>query len=490
MRLLLIDDDTELCSLLVEFLKGQGFPVECAHEGYKGLDRALHDGFDLVILDVMLPGLDGFEILRRLRQESRVPVLMLTARGEDVDRIIGLELGADDYLLKPFNPRELVARVRAILRRYEPRTASAAERMEVNGVALDPATRCKVTVDGRAVDLTTFRIRHPGTADAEAAGRVLSARRPDGKTYTTRKATAFDRSLIDMHISHIRRKLETKRPFIKTIRSVGYQFLRRPTTRRTNEFAVRQNSAVVLGHAGDYDHRLGANPGLAGPRPYLLSRLVAFELKEVRAAYESDGRPGLQRFKVRFQSVFSGEGVLTDAAGRDLLTGADESALLAKTREKSRIPPIRRGGAVIGRPSDDGRYWFFFVIPRERLASWFLLPEHWWGMAAGIFLCYLLAFYLTQPVRRLQRAVESFGHGDLSARASSPRRDELGELARTFDRMADRIQMLVDAEHRLLLDISHELRSPLARLRVAVELARSGEDREGPSIASRKKPSG
>ena len=219
--------------------------------------------------------------------------------------------------------------------------------------------------------------------------------------------------------------------------------------------------------------------GLASPRPYLLTRLVAFELKEARAAYESGGRQGLERFKERFQSVFSGEGVLTDAAGRDLLTGADESVLLAKTREESRFPPFRRGGAVIGRASDDGRYWFFFVIPRERLASWFLLPEHWWGMAAGIFLCYLLAFYLTQPVRRLQKAVESFGHGDLSARASSARHDELGDLARTFDRMADRIQTLVDAEHRLLLDISHELRSPLARLRVAVELARSGDDREG-----------
>ncbi len=218
--------------------------------------------------------------------------------------------------------------------------------------------------------------------------------------------------------------------------------------------------------------------GLAGPRPYLLSRLVAFELKEASAAYESGGRQGLERFTERFESVFAGEGVLTDADGRDLLTGADESALLARTRQESRFPPFRRGGAVIGRASVDGRYWFFFIIPRERLASWFLLPEHWWGMAAGILLCYLLAFYLTQPVRQLQKAVESFGHGDLAARASSPRRDELGDLARTFDRMADRIQTLVDAEHRLLLDISHELRSPLARLRVAVELARSGEDRE------------
>jgi len=222
-RLLLIDDDTELCSLLAEFLKSEGFAVECVHEGRHGLERALHGGFSLVILDVMLPGLDGFDILRRLRKESRVPVLMLTARADDVDRIIGLELGADDYLPKPFNPRELVARVRAILRRYEPRT-SAAGRMDVNGVALDPATR-QVTVDGQAVDLTTFEFDILEIL-MRAAGRVLSRDDLMENLYS-RRATPFDRS-IDMHISHIRRKLETKRPFIKTIRSVGYQFLQSP----------------------------------------------------------------------------------------------------------------------------------------------------------------------------------------------------------------------------------------------------------------------
>jgi two-component system response regulator CpxR len=220
---LLIDDDTELCSLLAEFLKGQGFAVECVHEGRRGLERGLHGGFSLVILDVMLPGLDGFEILRRLRKESRVPVLMLTARADDVDRIVGLELGADDYLPKPFNPRELVARVRAILRRYEPRTAAAA-RLEVNGVVLDPATR-QVTVDAQGVDLTTFEFDILEIL-MRAAGRVLSRDDLMENLYN-RQATAFDRS-IDMHISHIRRKLETQRPFIKTIRSVGYQFLQSP----------------------------------------------------------------------------------------------------------------------------------------------------------------------------------------------------------------------------------------------------------------------
>ena len=218
---MLIDDDTELCSLLTEFLKGEGFAVETANEGHRGLERALHGGFQLAILDVMLPGLDGFEILRRLRRESHVPVLMLTARADDVDRIIGLELGADDYLPKPFNPRELVARVRAILRRYEPR-GSAGQRIEVNGVVLDPATR-QVTVDGQAIELTTFEFDILESL-MRAAGRVLSRDDLMEELYN-RKATPYDRS-VDMHISHIRRKLETKRPIIKTIRSVGYQFLR------------------------------------------------------------------------------------------------------------------------------------------------------------------------------------------------------------------------------------------------------------------------
>jgi two-component system sensor histidine kinase CpxA len=218
--------------------------------------------------------------------------------------------------------------------------------------------------------------------------------------------------------------------------------------------------------------------GLSGPRPYILSRLIAFQLVEARAAYEDGGRTGLEQFMRRFHSVFAGEGILTGASGRDLLSGADESGLLGHAQEESGYAAIRLRGAAIARHSADGKYCFIFVIPHQRLGSWFLLTEHWWMMAAGVFLCYLLAYYLTYPVRKLERAVERFGRGDLSARAGTRRRDELGRLGRTFDRMADRIQLLLDAQHRLLLDISHELRSPLARLRVAVELARSGQNRE------------
>jgi two-component system response regulator CpxR len=223
-HLLLIDDDAELCALLGEFLKREGFTVDCEHEGNRGLERAGQPGVDLVVLDVMLPGIDGFEILRRLRTHSKVPVIMLTARGEDVDRIVGLEIGADDYLAKPFNPRELAARIRAILRRYEARPAAPAGRIEVNGIVLDPANR-EVYSGGKPIELTTFEFDILDML-MRSAGRVLS-RDALMENFYNRKATPFDRS-IDMHISHLRKKLERGDSIIKTIRGVGYQLARTP----------------------------------------------------------------------------------------------------------------------------------------------------------------------------------------------------------------------------------------------------------------------
>ena len=221
MHILVIDDDVELAGLLGTFLQREGFQAEFAHDGRTGLDRALHGGFDLIVLDVMLPGLDGYEILRRLRQQSRVPVIMLTARGEEVDRITGLETGADDYVPKPFNPRELVARMRAIQRRVKPQ--EPASRIEVNGVTLDPGSR-EVYCDGAPVELTTVEfdiLEHL----MRGAGRVLSRDALMEALYN-RKATPYDRSM-DMHISHLRKKLECgRRTLIKTVRGVGYQFCR------------------------------------------------------------------------------------------------------------------------------------------------------------------------------------------------------------------------------------------------------------------------
>lgn len=221
MRILVIDDDVELTALLGEFLQREGFGVEFSHNGSTGLEQATKGAYDLVVLDVMLPGLDGFEVLRRLRQTTRIPVIMLTARGEDIDRIVGLELGADDYVAKPFNPRELMARIRAVLRRTEPRTDAG--RVEVNGVALDPGSR-EVTCSGRTIDLTTIEFDILEQL-MRAAGRVLSRDQLMEALYN-RKSTPFDRAM-DMHISHLRKKLECEdRELIKTVRGVGYQFLR------------------------------------------------------------------------------------------------------------------------------------------------------------------------------------------------------------------------------------------------------------------------
>jgi len=227
---LIIDDDTELCALLQEFLEREGFRVTSENDGHRGLELALAGGFDLVVLDLMLPGMDGFTVLKRLRARSRVPVLMLTARGEDEDRIIGLDLGADDYLPKPFNPRELLARVRAILRRAQVRSKT---RIEVNGVLIDPGTR-EVFCDNRPVEITTLEFDILETL-VRSAGTVVSRDALMEAMYN-RKATPFDRS-IDMHVSHLRRKLETDRTLIKTVRGIGYQFCASAEDARAEESA-------------------------------------------------------------------------------------------------------------------------------------------------------------------------------------------------------------------------------------------------------------
>ncbi len=220
MRILIVDDDDELSSLLTELLTREGFRVDTQNDGRRGLAAALNGGYDLMVLDVMLPGLDGFEILKRVRREARLPILMLTARGEDEDRIVGLDLGADDYMSKPFNTRELVARIRAILRRLENRTAG--DRFEVNGISIDPGSR-EVLRQGKPVEVTTFEFDILETL-MRSAGRVVSRDELMEELYG-RKATPFDRS-VDMHISHLRKKLEGDNPLIKTVRGVGYQFVR------------------------------------------------------------------------------------------------------------------------------------------------------------------------------------------------------------------------------------------------------------------------
>jgi DNA-binding response OmpR family regulator len=224
-RILVIDDDVELCSLVQEYLQAEGFVVDSVHDGESGLQRAAGGGYLLAVLDVMLPGINGFEVLRRIRATSRLPVLLLTARGEDVDRIVGLEIGADDYLPKPFNPRELVARIRAILRRSRSDgkpVSTTPEIVRVGEVELDPATRT-VRRDGQPVDLTSVEFNLLEVLLREA-GHVVPRERLVNAVLS-RKFSPFDRS-IDMHVSKVRKKLgDTESDeHIKTVRGVGYIF--------------------------------------------------------------------------------------------------------------------------------------------------------------------------------------------------------------------------------------------------------------------------
>lgn len=231
-RILIVDDDAELVDLIAEYLEMEGFDVALAENGIKGLRRATSEEFSLVILDVMMPGLNGFEVLKRLRAVSQVPALMLTAKGDDIDRIIGLEIGADDYMAKPCNPRELAARIRAILRRARPSEhgnaalkESAKDLFALGDVVADAAARTVrrgdeyITLTSAEFDVLWVLL--------QKSGKVLS-REALAQEAMGRELLPFERG-IDMHISNVRKKLGAHPDGlerIKSIRSVGYIYTR------------------------------------------------------------------------------------------------------------------------------------------------------------------------------------------------------------------------------------------------------------------------
>lgn len=223
-KVLIIDDDEELCELVSEYLTVEGFETDTVNEGDEGLKRAASGEYDLAILDVMLPKMNGFEVLRNLRTTSKMPVLMLTARGDDMERIVGLEIGADDYLPKPFNPRELVARLRAILRRVQVEGESASavpEKLQVDDLEISARSR-SARINGEEVNLTSVEFDLLA-ALLENAGSIVK-KEDLSEQVLERKLSPFDRSL-DMHISNLRKKLGARNDGgdrIKTIRSVGY----------------------------------------------------------------------------------------------------------------------------------------------------------------------------------------------------------------------------------------------------------------------------
>ena len=222
-KVLIIDDDEELCELVSEYLTVEGFETACVHDGEGGLKSAITGDFDMAILDVMLPKMNGFDVLRNLREKSTLPVLMLTARGDDMERIAGLEIGADDYLPKPFNPRELVARLRAILRRAgsENGEETLAEKLQVEDLEVSASAR-SAKLDGVEIGLTSVEFDLL-MALAREAGKIVK-KEDLSENVLERGLSPYDRSL-DMHISNLRKKLGlradgTER--IKTVRSVGY----------------------------------------------------------------------------------------------------------------------------------------------------------------------------------------------------------------------------------------------------------------------------
>jgi DNA-binding response OmpR family regulator len=228
-RILLADDDTELCQMLKEYLEAEGYSVDTAHDGEAALVRAGAGEFDLIVLDVMMPRRNGFDVLREIRAHASTPVLMLTARGDDVDSVVGLELGADDYLSKPCNPRVLSARIRAVLRRTEParsegEATGAGEQIALEDLLLNTGART-VACGGKPLELTSteFSVLEVLLRDA---GRVVPKAELSERALG-RKLARFDRGL-DMHVSNLRRKLG---PFssgeerIKTVRGIGYQYV-------------------------------------------------------------------------------------------------------------------------------------------------------------------------------------------------------------------------------------------------------------------------
>jgi DNA-binding response OmpR family regulator len=225
-RLLLIDDDARLHELLASYLDQNGFTVTVASDGKRGL-AALEGGtFDAVLLDVMMPGMDGIEVCKRIRAKSNIPVVMLTAKGDETDRVVGLELGADDYVAKPFSPRELLARIRAVLRRARPEVTG--ERLAAGDISIDVPGRL-VSVGGKPADLTGIEFDIL-VALVRRAGRVVA--RDALLSEAGRSDVTVGERTVDVHVSHLRQKLgdDPKSPrLIKTVRGVGYVLTKEPT---------------------------------------------------------------------------------------------------------------------------------------------------------------------------------------------------------------------------------------------------------------------
>ena len=353
---MLIDDDTELCELMQEFFAARGIRLAAIHDGRRGLAEAFDRVYDLILLDVMLPGLDGFELLRQVRRRSHVPIIMLTARTANTDRVAGLDAGADDYLPKPFDPDELIARIRAVLRRSGRFTAPGLEILEVNGVRLSPSTR-EVWSDGREVDLTTIEFDILDLI-IRSAGRVVSRDELTAAIHQ-RPASPLDRSL-DVHVSHLRKKLgrrgigDSHRPRGRLpVPCRAARAQRDRSDEVQDQVDLHQDRLVVRRHGRPLAGRSSWARRCSSPRDSRAAtrtspRLNTLFLDDARRAYEEGGSAQLAAYLKRLDAYSESQHFLTDGRGIDLVTGEDRSDLrrARQARGASRPPCLAHRAAA------------------------------------------------------------------------------------------------------------------------------------------------
>ena len=404
---------------------------------------------------------------------------MLTARTAQEDRITGLNEGADDYLPKPFGAGELLARIRAVLRRIEKSAIAEPRTISMGGVELNPQTRT-VSVHGERMDVTAIEFDILEFL-MRSTGRTVSRDELTAMLYH-RESTPYERSL-DVHVSHLRKKLEAAGPLIHTVRRAGYMFAPAPAQAdgEPHEVGVSQNPRLVFRSAAAVSGRVHYGDQIRVRRGRARKFYYGCPCAADRGGRRSLRRPaasaGLAAYLKRLHRFMREHDYVTDAQGKDLATGEDRSALLRLARPISEPPRQSQGRLVFVTTSGDGKIRLISAIdPPIGVGN--LLPYYFLILAAVALVCWLLAVNIASPLRDLARAVERFGRGDLSVRLKSRRKDEIGELSRSFDRMAERIGTLMTSERRLLQDVSHELRSPLARLSLAAELVRTAPDRD------------
>ncbi|KAG1658123.1 Transcriptional regulatory protein CpxR [Nymphon striatum] len=429
-NILLVDDDTELTGMLSEYLESETFSVDQENDGLAGLNQARKKDYDAIVLDVMMPEMDGFTVLRELRQTQTTPVIMLTAKGEDIDRIVGLEMGADDYLPKPCNPRELVARLKAVLRRTQ-FAPQEQEEIKTGDLEVQPKSR-KAYFKTVPLPLTSSEYNLL-EALARQVGQVV-----DKETLSEqalgKKLTAYDRS-IDMHMSKLRQKLgDDNQDLIQTVRVIliGVGVSWGTAIYIKNSDATQQQ---------DYRSRFIEN------RVESLRQILYYGGEE--AAIEFLENKKLSSRRLNFFVV--------DGFGHDVL-GRPFSVDTPDLREFESVESI-----------DGVTYRIFTAKPKRgdnrNTVSRMLRPFN--GAQGVFFLWFGIAFLLSSL----------FSQGKLDTRVANKmggRRDEIADLGRDFDQMAAQLQSLITNQKQLLSDISHELRSPLARMHVALGLARPG----------------